>query len=43
MISSMWAAFITADGTDNKGANKLGPIRFETFKTLTIIHYPTLA
>lgn len=43
MICGMWAAFITAGSTDNKGAYKLGPIRFETFKTLTIIHYPTLA
>ena len=43
MISSMWAAFITAGSTDNKGADKLNKIRFETFKTLTTTHYPTLA
>ena len=38
MISSVWAAFITADGTDNKGADKLDKIRFEAFKTLTFTH-----
>lgn len=38
MICGMWAAFITADGTDNKGADKLDKIRFEAFKTLTFTH-----
>jgi hypothetical protein len=42
MICSMWTAFITAGGTDNKGADEFNKIWFKTFKTLTIIHYPTL-
>ena len=42
MICSMWAAFITTGSTDNKGANKLSKIWFETFKTLTTIHHSTL-
>lgn len=42
MICSMWAAFITAGSTHNKGADEFNKIWFETFKTLTIIHYPTL-
>jgi hypothetical protein len=43
MIGSMWAAFIAAGSAHNKGADKLDEIRFETFKTLTTTHYPTLA
>ena len=43
MICGMWAAFITAGSTDNKGADKLDKIWFKAFKTLTTTHYPTLA